>query len=106
MNEQRDFSLSYYFEELRQRTYQKGPQKEVSEEKVSFTIRVAVLKTLKGMEEHKLTLMTLARSLNMKIATCQEIVEYLGEEGLVEIETDEETGNDLIKLTQKGTELL
>ncbi len=103
MNKQREFSLSYYFEELRK--YRKGPRG-FSEETFSTTTSVAVLKTLKGAEEEKLTLTALARATKLKIASCQEVVDHLGDEGLVEIERDEETGNDLIALTSKGRDLL
>lgn len=105
MDKHREFSLSYYFEEMRRKQYQAGPRG-FSEETVSTTASVAVLKTLKGAEEKKLTLMALARSVNLQIASCQEVVEHLGDEGLVEIEKDEETGNDLIALTPKGRDLL
>jgi predicted transcriptional regulator len=106
MIEKKGFSLSYYFEELTQKKTKINQRGMLSEETISTTARIEVLKALKQTDKKKLSLTALARSVNLKIASCQEVVEYLRKEGLVEIETDEETGNDLVKLTQKGTQLL
>jgi predicted transcriptional regulator len=105
MEDKRDFSLSYYFEEL-QKKETKVVKRGVSEETFSTTAQLLALKALKGSEEQKLTLTALSKAVNLKIASCQELVEHLGDEGLVEVEADNEIGNDLVKLTQKGNELL
>ncbi|MBI4595414.1 MAG: hypothetical protein HY730_03440 [Candidatus Tectomicrobia bacterium] len=61
-----------------------------------------VLKALKEALDHALTLTALARKVSLKVGPCQDICQQLSEEGLLEIEPDPETGNDLIKLSAKG----
>jgi len=110
MDEQKRFSLSHYFDELNKKEEAK---KEVrsgarsgAQGSPSFAANLSVLKSLMGAENHTLPFMALARASQLKLDACKEIVEGMQEEGLVEIEPDYATGNDLIRLTQKGKELL
>ncbi len=105
MEDKRDFSLSYYFE-VQQQKQTKVVTRGIQEEPFSATATLLALKALKGSAEQKLPLMALSKAVNLKIGPCQELVGHLSLEGLVEVETEAETGNDLVKLTQKGAELV
>lgn len=50
--------------------------------------------------------MALAKDSQLNLDACKEIIEGLQDEGLVEIDPDYATGNDRIRLTQEGKELL
>ncbi len=91
------FSLSTYFDELKRR--EQKPD-------ISFTTTLSVLKALKNADNHTLTLTALAKTAGLKIGPCQEITDQLCEEKLLETEHDPETGNDSIRLTQKGLKYL
>jgi predicted transcriptional regulator len=110
MEDKKEFSLSYYFEELKQREIKqeqtKQGSREVSVEQTSTTTSVLVLKTLKEAQEQKMPLTALAKAVNLKLGPFEELVEHLEDEELIEIEADEKTGNDLIALTPKGRDLL
>jgi predicted transcriptional regulator len=104
------YSLSYYFDELKRKQVKQVNRsgREISSEEitVSTTVSVEVLKTLKDAEDQKMPLTALAKAVHLKLGPFQELVEHLQEEKLIELEPDEDAGNDLIKLTQKGNELL
>jgi len=99
------YSLSYYFEFLRQKQIRRGYRK-LAEDAYSTTDLVAALKVLKDSPQQPMPLTALARATGLRFGPCEELVEHLEDEGLVEVEEDERTGNDLIALTQKGEELL
>jgi predicted transcriptional regulator len=107
--EEQKYSLSYYFEELKRKqmkNVERGGREISSEEtSMSTTISVEVLKTLKDAAEQKMSLTALAKAVHLKLGPFEELVEHLQEEQLIELEPDENTGNDLVKLTQKGSEL-
>ena len=112
MKEKKDFGLSFYFDEMKERTPSETGQTKAAPAQIqtmsarlSTTAVLAVLKALKEAKDQKRPLMSLARATGMKIAECQDIVEQLKAEDLVGIAPDE-TGNDVIWLTQKGKELL
>ena len=105
MKDLKEFSLSYYLDELKRREGKKA-QEEVSAALSATTVSIEVLKAIKEAKDHQLPLTTLARKVNLKIAPCQEVCEHLRDEGLIEIEPDQETGNDWIKLSDKGMGLL
>ncbi|MGA1864318.1 MAG: hypothetical protein ACMUHX_04580 [bacterium] len=103
-DDQKQFSLSNYFDELGQKKKEKssGPLRVGS----SFSAQMSVIKSLMTAENHTMPFMALARSSQLKLDVCQEIVNGLQDEGIVEVEPDYNTGNDKIKLTQKGKEVL
>ena len=103
-----NYSLSYYFDELKKREQaksQKSMEKGVSKD-VSIIKGVELLKALKEAQNNTMPLTALSRKVNLKVGPCQELCDELKAEGLIEIETDDETGNDRISLTDKGRALL
>ncbi len=102
----KSYSLSHLLDEMIKRQDQtptmRGAQAPPS---VSITMGLAVIKALKGTDGSALPLTALARAAGMKIGPCQEAVEMLQNEGLVDIEPDDDSGNDVVKLTEKGEAL-
>ena len=105
MKGSKGFSLSSYFNELNKKQDHTA-QRESEGQSLTAVSSIEVLKALKGAPGHKLPLAALARAVNMKIGPCQDICDRLQEEDLIEIEPDQATGNDLIKITDKGMGLL
>lgn len=103
-----NYSLSYYFDELKRREQEKSEQSMTKglSEGLSINNGIKVLKALKEAQNHTLSLMTLARSVNLKILPCQEICNELEKEKLIEVEPDNEMGNDQITLTGEGVKLI
>jgi len=102
-----NFSLSEYFNQI------KRPQKKVkmfrqeaSAETLSTVDRIAVLKALKAAADQKLPLTALAKAANMKLGSCEELVEELADEELLEVAEDDDTGNPIVSLTLKGSAAL
>lgn len=109
--QKKEFSLSYYFDEIERRGEEKVQIKgerdlPASVTPLPATATLFVLKALMGAEEQALPLTALARRTRLKIGLCQEIVEQIRSEGLVGIKPDDETGNDLVYLTEKGADIL
>ncbi len=96
------FSLSTYFDELKRR--EQKPHTPHTPEILTTTL--SLIKALKNADDHTLTLAALARAAGLKIGPCQEITDQLCNEGILDTEPDPETGNDRIKLTQKGLKYL
>jgi len=103
MKDEIKFSLSYYFEELQRREQEKSQPNRSSEP--TMTNILSVLKALKNAEGNSLKITALAKYSKLKLGVCQEITEYLENEGLAETEPDSE-GNDVIRLTEKGLNML
>ncbi len=107
MKESKSYSLSHYFDLLKRKEQPLIRQvREISRPREEFSTGLNILKALKTSDNQRLTLMGLSRALGVKIGACQEIADRLQEEGLIDIEADQHTGNDNILLTQKGIELL
>ncbi|MDY6855717.1 MAG: hypothetical protein SWO11_13620 [Thermodesulfobacteriota bacterium] len=105
MKGSKGFSLSSYFDELNKK--QDHKEQRVSEgQSLTAVSSIEVLKGLKGAPGYSLPLAALARAVNMKIGPCQDICDRLQGEGLIDIEPDQATGNDLIKITDKGMGLI
>ncbi len=101
------YSLSHYFDLLNRKEQPITRQiREISPPREEFSTGLNILKALKTATDQKLNLMGLSRALGLKIGACQQIAERLQEEGLIDIEADQDTGNDNILLTRKGMELL
>jgi predicted transcriptional regulator len=105
-NEQKSFSLSHYFDELRKREEKKKETKSGVQRSSSFAARLSVIKSLMAADNNTLPFMALAKDSQLNLDACKEIIEGLQDEGLVEIDPDYATGNDRIRLTQEGKELL
>ena len=108
MSTEINYSLSYYFDELKKREQaksQKSMEKGVSKD-VSIFKGIKLLKALKEAQNNTMPLTALARKLNLKIGPCQELCDELKAEELIDIDIDYETGNDRISLTDKGLALL
>jgi predicted transcriptional regulator len=103
MESKMNYSLSHYFDELKKRQQTKS-QKGMTKE-VSISHGIELLKALKEAQDQTLTLIALARRVNLRVGSCEEICYELKEEGLIEIERDE-IGNDRISLTDRGRELI
>ena len=108
MKNQQTFSLSYLLDEMiRRQEKQKSQTRGGTSEDTTVTDGLMILKTLKSEGGAKgIPLMLLARKAGLKIGPCQEISEKLEDEGLVDIDEDDATGNDMIRLTEKGKNLL
>lgn len=108
MSTEINYSLSYYFDELKKREQaksQKSMEKDVSKD-VSIFKGIKLLKALKEAQNNTMPLTALARKVNLKIGPCQELCDELKAEELIDIDIDYETGNDRISLTDKGLALL
>ena len=105
-NEQKTFSLSHYFDELRRKKEEKKGMKGGAHAGSSFAAHLSVIKSLMAAKDNAMPFMVLAKTSQLNLDACKEIIESLQEEGIVEIEPDYDTGNDLVRLTQKGKEAL
>jgi len=105
MNIQKQFSLSSLLDEMKIRENIIN-KKENNPQEINISSGISLLKELKNNNHARLSLMSLARACNLTISKCQEIAQQLKSEGLVDIDIDDETGNDLIILTEKGKTLL
>jgi predicted transcriptional regulator len=101
MAERKGYSLSYFLDEMKRREEGDSEQRQG----FSATASLAILKALREADPNALPLTALARAADLRIGPCQEIVETLRQEGLVEVELDPTTGNDLVKLTERGKAL-
>jgi DNA-binding MarR family transcriptional regulator len=104
MKGSKGFSLSSYFNELNKKQDHKA-QRASDQQSLTAVSSIEVLKALRA-SGRKLPLAALARAVNVKIGPCQDICDRLQGEDLIEIEPDQATGNDLIKITDKGMGLL
>ena len=104
MKGSKGFSLSSYFDELNKKD--DTAQRASGRQSLTAVSSIEALKALKGASGRRLPLAALARAVHMKIGPCQDICDQLQGEGLIEIEPDQATGNDLIKITDKGMDLL
>ena len=108
-NKQKTFSLSHYFNKL---SRGKEEKKEIkvgaapTPTNSLFAAHLSVVKSLMGAAKHEMQLMELAKTSHLNLNACKEIVESLKNEEFIEIEPDHDTGNDLIRLIQKGEEAL
>lgn len=101
MATEKNFSLSYLFDEMKRREGE-APERSSA---YSTSASLAILKALRDTHPQAASLTALARAAKVKVGPCQEILDHLQDEGLVEIQPDHETGNDLARLTQKGMDL-
>jgi hypothetical protein len=99
------FSLSYYFEELKRREDRACRQPATVPVTPTVADRLVVLKSLKFSPDGDLNILTLARSAGIRIGPCQDIVDQLLNEGLVDVESDPTGGNDRIRLSDQGVAL-
>ncbi|WP_207681358.1 hypothetical protein [Desulfonema magnum] len=116
MEKQVKFSLSYYFDELKRQKNgnTRNESSEIMEQRIQServirapaTATISVLRALKEAEGYTLTFMALAKSARLKLDICQEALAQLSSEELVEIEPDFDTGNDRVRLTRKGADLV
>ncbi len=104
MTEKKSYSLSHLLDEMIKRR-EKAPARGGGAPSAPISMGLAVIKALKNSEDSALPLTALARAAGMKIGPCQEAVEMLQDDGLVEIEPDPAAGNDEVKLTEKGKDL-
>ncbi len=100
------YSLSHYFDEMNKKHGRARGYAKQGPESLFFTKGLELLKTLEISENYETRLLELSRSAKMKIGECQEIVDQLRKESLVDVEPDESSGNDLVRITQKGKALL
>jgi len=105
MNTQKQFSLSSLFDEMKNRENIFN-KKDNNPKEVNISSGISLLKELKNNAHKSLSLMSLARACKITISRCQNIANQLKSEGLVEIDIDDETGNDQIILTEKGKTLV
>jgi predicted transcriptional regulator len=106
-DEEKGFSLSHYFDELKRRRDTKGIETLSGAQKpASFSTSLSIVKALKESDTVRLPFMRLARASGLTLDRCKEAVRELQKEGIVEVEPDYETGNDTIRLTLQGEELL
>lgn len=100
------YSLSHYFDEINKKHGRGKGFAKHGIESLPLTKTLELLKTLEVSENHETRLLELSRAAKLKIGECQEIVDQLRKESLVDVEPDESSGNDLIRITQKGKALL
>lgn len=108
--QKKSYSLSYLLDEMIRRQ-EVSPGKSGTrsgsgtDQVLSLSAGLKIIKALKDADTSQMPLMLLARSTGMKIGPCQEMAERLQAEGLLNIEADDMSGNDMISLTQKGKDL-
>lgn len=100
--DKKSFSLSYYLDELNKRKMQSVTALSKGAASPNTVLSLSILKCLKEVEGHSISLTALARKTGMKIGPCQDVCEQLMDEKLVSIVPDLETGNDTITLIEKG----
>lgn len=104
MKQQQNYSLSNLLDEMIKRQ-DRSSSRNSKASMISIAAGMSIVKVLKDSHDHALPLTTLARSAGMKIWQCQELTEQLRDEGLVNIEQDDISGNDRIILTDKGLDM-
>ncbi len=99
------FSLSYYFKELKRRDERSFHRPATGPVTPTVADRLAVIKSLKTASDGVRDMLSLSRSAGIKISECQEIIDGLQREGLVEVESDPTDGNDRVRLSDRGAAL-
>ena len=99
------FSLSYYFDELKRREDRTFQRSVNGPETPTVSDRLAVIKSLKTAPDATRDMLSLSRSAGIRIGECQDIVNQLRQEGLVDVESDPAEGNDRVRLSDRGIAL-